>query len=195
MRFCKGLCYLNARFNVAHDITFARFCAYFAPQILQEFAIDKHHAYRTKFIYGIRSHNFYTDLSIMPHMPKSINGFYLVPANIDYTHKFCNRSRLQALNTFGAHTDVIIVKNGMITDSSIANLLFWDHKHWYTPSMPLLKGTTRARLLHQGRIIPRCIKPSDLRGFSKIMMINALNDFDKNRAIPIECIANISDFA
>ena len=52
----------------------------------------------------------------------------------------------------GSCDDVIIVRNGLITDSSYANLIFFDGREWITPKVPLLEGTCRARLLASGKI-------------------------------------------
>jgi len=43
--------------------------------------------------------------------------------------------------------EVVFIKNGMVTDCSIGNLLFFDGHEWITPYIPLLKGTQRAFLL------------------------------------------------
>jgi len=43
---------------------------------------------------------------------------------------------------------------------------------------PLLKGTTRARLIDEGKIIEADIKVQDLRTFSKVALLNAMIDFD-----------------
>ena len=46
--------------------------------------------------------------------------------------------------------DILIVKNGLLTDTSIANIALYDGNDWYTPLHPLLKGTKRAELLDKG---------------------------------------------
>ena len=72
--------------------------------------------------------------------------------------------------------DIIIVKNGFVTDSSFSNLIFFDGKEWYTPSTPLLKGTTRARLLNEKKITERVIKIEDIKNYKSISLINAFNE-------------------
>ena len=42
------------------------------------------------------------------------------------------------------------MKQGLLTDTSIANIALSDGTHWYTPAHPLLKGTKRAALLEEG---------------------------------------------
>ncbi len=41
----------------------------------------------------------------------------------------------------------LCVKNGLVTDCTIGNLVFFDGTGWVTPDQPLLKGTKRQALL------------------------------------------------
>ena len=74
--------------------------------------------------------------------------------------------------------DILIVKNGYITDTSIANIALYDGNSWITPKVPLLKGTTRQRYLDNAKILESDIKVQDLKKFSKIALLNAMIDFD-----------------
>ena len=115
--------------------------------------------------------------------------FRLINSEISYAYKFEDRSELDALfKKRGSSDDIIIVVDGFITDTSYGNLLFKDGNKWITPEQPLLQGTMRASLLDSGRISPEKITVSDLMDFSAFMLINALNPFDENRALPIERI-------
>lgn len=71
----------------------------------------------------------------------------------------------------------------MVTDCSIGNLLFLKDNHWYTPDTPLLQGTQRAYLLEAQKVHLANIDKNDIWQYEKVMMINALNAFDENRAI------------
>ena len=42
----------------------------------------------------------------------------------------------------------MIFKNSLLTDSSIANIAIFYNNQWLTPTLPLLKGTTRDRYLN-----------------------------------------------
>jgi len=110
-----------------------------------------------------------------PHL----RNFKLITAdNLDYSFKYADR---RAINTLVAQKqqadDIIIIKNQQITDTSIANLAFWDGQQWLTPATPLLTGTTRARLLEQGLIKAAIITPDALQTYSKIALLNALLGF------------------
>ena len=84
--------------------------------------------------------------------------------------------------------DVLIIKNGLVTDASYSNILFFDGKQIVTPSTPLLEGTCRARLLATNRIVEKSISVDELQNFESFQLVNALNDFDESRWIPIQNI-------
>ncbi len=100
--------------------------------------------------------------------------------NIDYSHKYVNRDRLKELyNLREDCDDIIIVKNGCITDSFNANTVFFDGQEWVTPDTPLLRGTKREKLLAQKKIKEKRIKTDDLKKYSMAGLVNALQDFDE----------------
>ena len=74
--------------------------------------------------------------------------------------------------------DILIVKRGQVTDSSISNIVFRRGKHWYTPWSALLKGTTRAYLLERNIIKEEKIRIEDLKTFESFKLINAMLEFD-----------------
>lgn len=95
--------------------------------------------------------------------------------DLDYRWKWVDRRVLDAL--FGRRSsadDVLIVKNGLITDTSYANVACWDGRHWWTPARPLLPGTCRARLLHAGRLRLADIPVSEISSFQKLRIFNAM---------------------
>ena len=78
---------------------------------------------------------------------------------IEYRYKQADRSLLDQLYALrGEADDVLIVREGLITDTSIANVALWDGRRWDTPARPLLAGTHRQRLLDQGIIQERDIR-------------------------------------
>jgi len=84
--------------------------------------------------------------------------------------------------------DIIIVKNGFVTDSFAANILFLDGVQWITPTTPLLNGTKRQFLLDQGIIAEKEIREEDIRTYQKVGLINAMIDFDEMPVIDIDSI-------
>lgn len=107
-------------------------------------------------------------------------------SEIDYHLKYTDRNVLESLLLLREGCDeIIIVKNGIITDTSISNLIFFDGTAWLTPSNPLLKGTCRNRLLNDCRIIERNIHVDDLKSYIGCKLINAMRDPDDEPMIPV----------
>lgn len=96
--------------------------------------------------------------------------------NLAYDFKYLNRENLNRL-VRGQADEILIIKRGLVTDTTIANVAFWYQDKWLTPSTPLLKGTTRERLLRENKIIETPITLEDLNHFSKMAMMNALLGF------------------
>jgi 4-amino-4-deoxychorismate lyase len=125
-----------------------------------------------------------------PYMMRSVNRLKLVyTSSIDYEYKFKNRKNIQALlKEKGSADDIIIVKNGQITDTSYSNLVFYDGVSWFTPVAPLLKGTQRALLIDQGRIREAFITINDLPRYKKLRLINAMIGLDESPDLEISSI-------
>lgn len=127
------------------------------------------------------------------YQTRNIQTYQIVICNeIDYSYKYTDREMInQLFAQRGECDDIIIVKNGKITDSSIGNLLFYQQGQWFTPAEPLLTGTQRAKLLDLGQIQLADICLNRLHQFEKMMMINALNPFDEQRAISIQMVQGV----
>jgi 4-amino-4-deoxychorismate lyase len=120
-------------------------------------------------------------IEIEPYIFRSIKSLKVVRhESIDYHLKYTDRQILQELYAQRADCDdIIIVKNGLVTDSFAANLLFFDGKKWVTPTTPLLKGTKRQFLLDEGIIVEKEIRQEDIRNYQKVGLINAMIDFEE----------------
>lgn len=125
-----------------------------------------------------------TSVEILPYTPKAIKSLKCVVCNnIKYPHKFQDRSAIDAaLSKREDCDDILIIRNDHITDLSFANILFLYGDQWYTPDTPLLKGTCRERLLRNGIIQEARITKKDIFKFDKFMHINAMLNFDPERA-------------
>jgi len=109
---------------------------------------------------------------------KDISSFKLVHSDIIYDLKYEDREEIHTLlEKHPEADDIIIIKDALITDTSIANLCFFDGTHWLTPKRPLLQGTCRQRLLDTNKIITADIDYRSLNDFSKIAVMNAMTDF------------------
>lgn len=127
---------------------------------------------------------------------RKIDSFHLVETRMNYEYKYAERSEFNKLKASLAPSssplgmsEIILVKEGLITDTSYSNLIFKDQQgKWWTPEKPLLKGTHREFLLDEGIIEEAEIRVQDLERFSHFMMINALLDFDEKRAFEMNKI-------
>jgi len=118
-------------------------------------------------------------IEYIPHQERNFQTFkIIIDDNIDYKFKYINRENLNRLVKLKEQADdILIIKNGFVTDTSIANVAFWDQNKWLTPKTPLLNGTTRERLLREDKVIEAKIRLDELTKFSKMAIMNALIDF------------------
>ena len=88
--------------------------------------------------------------------------------------------------------DILIVRNGLLTDTSYGNIAFRKNGGWFTPDKPLLEGTARARLLAQGKISSASISLENYKEFEVFKMINALRDFESDSCYSVANIRPMS---
>ncbi len=133
--------------------------------------------YRCRIIYDAASFA----IEYIPYRRRVIRKLQLVRADgLDYALKYADRSALDALfMQKGDADDILIIKNSLVTDTSIANIAFFDGRRWLTPRHPLLKGTTRARLLDEQKIFESEIHLDDLDKFSHFALLNAMIGFEE----------------
>lgn len=109
---------------------------------------------------------------------------------IDYSYKYEDRSRIEKLkSTLQKETDIIIVKNQLLTDSSFTNIALFDGVRWFTPRQPLLNGVQRQYLLDNKIIYTKDISMADLCNFEKIKLFNALVNWQEAWQLKISDIA------
>ena len=96
---------------------------------------------------------------------REIRSLRLVAADdeLDYHLKYADRSALARLLQRRDDCDeILIVRDGAITDTSYSNVAFFDGRKYVTPDTFLLNGTRRQYLLGTGVLTERRITPSDL---------------------------------
>jgi len=120
------------------------------------------------------------------HVPRNTQSIKKVYDNeVDYTYKYNDRTRLNNLfEQRGPADEILIIKNGMVTDSFYCNAAFFDGKKWVTPTTNLLPGTQRAFLLDSKIIEEAEIPENHIANYSHIRLFNALVDWD--RAVELE---------
>ena len=141
--------------------------------------------YRCRILYGVSLHS----IEYIPYIPKEIQRLKIVSSDIEYSLKYANRDALNALLESNKDVDeVIIEKNGYLTDTTISNIAFFDGKQWLTPAKPLLEGTMRAKLIDEGFLQPKEIKKEDIQNYSQVALMNAMIGF---KILNIDTIQNI----
>ena len=130
------------------------------------------------------------DIEYQIYIQKRIYCLKLVSDNtISYAYKFKNRDSLNSLlNKRGNADEILIVKNGQITDTSFTNVVFLKQGIWFTPETPLLPGTRRKDYLLKNLIFPRIIRPDELIQYEGARLINAMLSLEEAETIPITSI-------
>lgn len=116
------------------------------------------------------------DVEYTPYIKRIIKSFKLMyDDTIEYKSKSLNRDAIDHLfEQRGSADEIIIVKNGYITDTSIANIAIFDGISWLTPKIPLLRGTMQEQLLDNKELIQANISVEMLKNAKKIALLNAM---------------------
>lgn len=114
-----------------------------------------------------------------PYYVRPVHSLQLVVQDdIDYRYKQADRHVLdEAFALRDTADDVLIVRHGLLTDTSIANIALWNGCEWHTPAQPLLAGTQRRYLLDTGQIKETDIPVASLGNYRHIRLFNALIPF------------------
>ena len=112
------------------------------------------------------------EITYVPYQRRKVSSLRLVTSDtIDYTYKSTNREELNSLYAQRETADdILVVRNGYLTDTSISNIALYDGNTWFTPSCPLLKGIKRAELLDKHLIQEKEILHTQLGSYFRIML-------------------------
>ncbi len=118
-------------------------------------------------------------IEYLPYRKREIHSLQIVEVQIEsLPYKQEDRSDLdRAFAMRGSFDEVLLVKNGLLTDTSICNIALFDGSEWVTPAKPLIYGVNRANLIEEGKIVEKDILLNDLENFSHIRLFNALIEF------------------
>ena len=132
--------------------------------------------YRCRVEYTLDS----VEVTYHAYIKKEVQSLKILHDNlIDYSKKSTNRKAIDTLYEKKENSDdVLIIKNALVSDTSIANIAFYKEGTWYTPASPLLEGTTRQRYIDKGILVPKDIDVDTLKEYTKIALLNAMIDFD-----------------
>jgi len=144
--------------------------------------------YRCRVLYGKKI----DEIQFFPHQARLVSSLRMIHCNdIDYEYKYADRQKLEELFELRGDCDeILIIKDGYITDTSISNIVFRQPDGgWLTPVTPLLKGTMRMYLLESGQILKAVIRPEDLTLLTEARMISCMMDLDSSPGIKMENIS------
>ena len=146
--------------------------------------------YKCRIIYDERN----IKVEFAPYTIRPVRSVRLVfDDNIQYQFKFTDRENINRLyESRGRYDDILIIKDGFVTDTSYANVIFKNSLgNWVTPDTYLLPGTRRTSLIHQGLIKEVRISADDIKKYSGIKLINAMIGIEDTETIPVEMINTI----
>lgn len=139
--------------------------------------------YKIRVLYG----GSVEKIEFQPYTLRPVEALQMVPIQaLDYIHKYADRSTLQSLfqnRTYG--DDVLLIRNGLLTDTSYANVALYNGNKWVTPAHPLLPGTARARYLRAGLLHPADISYKALGQFVHLKLINSMMAWEEAPCIEI----------
>lgn len=140
--------------------------------------------FKARVLYG--EHGI-EDIQYAPYAMRKIHSLKIVTDNdIDYAFKSTDRSELDRLTAQkGDCDDVVIVKNGLVTDTSFTNIAVFIDGRWLTPRCPLLMGTKRASLIDKGILNEADITPDDLMKAEKVSLINAMIELEESVVVKL----------
>lgn len=143
---------------------------------------DKH--YKCKVIFNGKVEN----IEISEYKIKEIKKLKIVNSDIEYKHKYFDRSELDCLyKKRGDCDDILICKNSLVRDTYYCNICFYKRGKWFTPDSPLLRGTKREKLIENYHIKPKKITIETIKDYEKASLINSMIDLEEV-IIPIENI-------
>lgn len=180
-KFIESIClkdgaYQNLALHQARvNKTFTKFFKGLNPISLDSILpkIDLKGTYKARMVYDADSE----DVEFIEYKKRLVYSLEVIEAKpFNYSFKFEDRRKIDQLVKASNADDIIISFNGLIKDSSYANLAFWNGEEWLTPEKPLLEGVKRAQLLAKGEIKKASIHVSNLGSFEKVSLINAMLD-------------------
>jgi 4-amino-4-deoxychorismate lyase len=141
--------------------------------------------YKCRILYDDHSNQ----IELVPYQARAIRTLRIIEHDsISYEFKYSDRREINRLFELRQNADdILIVKRGLVTDSSFSNIAFKRSKKWYTPSAPLLKGTMRSKLLESNLIQEEEIRLKEIYNFEAFRPINAMLEFES----PEQDVSNI----
>ena len=175
----------NNRVNASRLALFGSTTLWDLSEIIRIPELDPAITWRCRFLYDEKQGT----AEFITYVKRVVRKLFLVDCgDLEYAFKYADRSIFDKLKSGipdPEHSDILLVKNDRITDTSISNVILWDGNAWYTPEVPLLKGTKREFYLNRKIIQLRDIRVNDLPDYKTARLINAMLDIGDAEDIPI----------
>jgi 4-amino-4-deoxychorismate lyase len=179
------MAYHNNRVNASRLALFGSAKPWDLSEIIRIPELDPAVTYRCRFLYAREPEK----TEFIPYVRRIIQKLVVVDGHdLEYAFKFADRTAFDTLKAGipdPERSDILLVKNDRITDTSFSNIILWDGNAWYTPAVPLLRGTKREYYLDQKIIQLRDIRVNDLPDYKTARLINAMLDIDDGEDIPV----------
>ncbi len=150
---------------------------------LHQFEFPQKGLFKCRLAYGMTL----SKPEFIPYAQKVVETLRVVEGDsLAYSYKYTDRSHISKLFKQRQQCDdILIVQNGMITDTSYCNIIFELKGEWFTPHKPLFKGVQRQFLLDEGLVKSFPIKISDLHKFDHFRLVNAMIPWEESVCLPI----------
>lgn len=158
-------------------------------RIFERFQPEENGLFKMRMVYDTKQ-NF--EVQMIPYVFSEIKDFVLIKSNyLEYHFKYENRKPFEKLKAKSGESEIIIIKNNVVTDTSFSNLIFLKNKKWYTPETCLLNGVQRQNLFRSGKIKEAEITLDTIKNYSHFQLINAMNGIGESAIYPVEIIRNL----
>jgi 4-amino-4-deoxychorismate lyase len=153
---------------------------------LRTFPVPVKGLFKCRLLYG----SGFSEPEYLPYQKRNIQSLHLVEdKGIDYDFKYTKRHDLDWIfHQRGACDDVLMMRNGCVTDTTYCNIAFRKGNEWFTPEHPLLAGVRRELLLQTGVLQTFPGKVESLYEFETFKLFNALINWDEADEIPVQNI-------
>lgn len=154
--------------------------------VIHQYDLPQRGYYKLRVVYDACG---VTQVSWALYAPKQWKSFEIIEApELNYEFKSTDRDSLIKLKGMSCCDEIIISRQGLITDTTYSNLVFEKDGAWFTPSSYLLAGTQRKILLDRGIIKEASITLGNLTSFQNFKLINAMMPFDSSFTYAVELI-------
>lgn len=151
---------------------------------LSNSVIPEQGVYKCRVIYDVQIHL----VEFVPYQIRPVQTLQLIETIIESTvYKPADRTEInQLFSQRGDLDDVLMVKDGLLTDTSYCNIALYNGQQWISPRVPIVYGTQRAYLIDSNVIEEQDIPASSYRIYKKIRIFNAMIEFGELE-ITISC--------